>query len=300
MRNIFVFLITLLIGFVAKSQEKYEPLFSLSDYNYCIYGELELNYESDIHFKPQYDQAAYSKVQAKYNIRTPIVITFNRNDLLFFNKQPKIFLGEEPDKTLISTPTYTDSYYEQEPWMKVEAHTTSVDAGISSVMDVTFEAAPVMQISFNFLKWFNKLKEGQKDFTFQLDITGKTTSYTSYRNIRGTAKFDDLIINEFSDVPINIGCGVFYQFDYADALMANYLEDANKKVQQKFEQKFWVAYFKNLPEIPSTELLNFLIHPEGNFEVPFSGSFNSDTKHGSQKVTMNGKISLDGKSVKKD
>jgi hypothetical protein len=280
------FLLTILFSQQAYAQEDFQPLHSLSEYNYIIVGELELEFSHVVNFKP-----SGLKTEGTYMIQTPIMLSFNLNDLKFFKAQPLAFLGNTYDEVLVASTLYPFEILEAAGNMKVDGHYHAWENGDHYEVKASAELIHFLEIDFNHASFAEKIKAGNKDLQFRLSIRGRADESLPQQNIKGYAKGGDLLLTEGFKLPVMIGCGTFYGIDYTNAIVEKNLVES-KKEQARFEQQFESDYYKYLPQIEAMPLINYLINPQGNFKVPFSGSFVSNSESGYEKASYKGTLKL--------
>jgi hypothetical protein len=268
------------------AQDDFQPLHSLSEYNYIIVGELELEFSHVVDFK-----SSGLKVEGTYMIQTPIMLSFNLNDLKFFKARPLGFLGDTYDEVLVASTLYPLEFLEEAGTMKVDGHYHAWENGEHYEVKASAELIHFLEIEFNHASFTEKIKAGNKDLQFRLSIRGRADESLPQQNITGYAKGGDLLLTEGFKLPLMVGCGTFYGLDYLNAIIEKNLVESEKK-QAQFEQQFERHYYKDLPNIEAMPLVNYLIKPQGNFQIPFSGSFLSNSESGYEKARYKGILKL--------
>ncbi|MDP4186165.1 MAG: hypothetical protein Q8862_13535 [Bacteroidota bacterium] len=300
-RTAYLLVIILLTQLPVLAQSTYEPLHGVTGYDYKIKGELELIFSNSIDFKNG------NRVEGTYRIKSPVVLSFNLNDLKFFKAKPNEFIGYVENQYdaysgfvggLFELPQ--GGYQENENWMQVETQFKSSENDVVSKVNAKGEIYPVLQVYFSVPGYTEKLKSGLTGLQFRLMIKGVADSkYHPQRNVTGSASFGPMSLTEGFDLPVSVGCGTFYGSDLANALMKNNLLEADAAKKKEFECIYEAEYFKGLPRIDALKLVNFLIKPAGNYETPISGSFYSDSESGTEKATYTGNLRLWGGQIKK-
>ena len=256
MKNyLYLFLLVMFFPFTIQSQTDYQPLYSLSDYNYLIIGELELEFSNSVNFLE-----LSSRHEGFYIIKTPIVVMFNLNDLKFFKADPLAYLGNEYDEVLVSTPLYPLTYLPENSLMQVDAHFKSWEYDQLTEIKAKGKLSPILQIEFNHVTFTSALSKNQ-ELTFRINIFGVSDSFTQQTEVSGYGKMGDFTITEGFQIPLSIGCGTFFSFDLSEALILNQANLQDNQSQNQFETEFNKNYFKDLPEIPAMPLIDFLINP---------------------------------------
>ena len=291
-RYLFLFLILFYGASAIHAQTDFKPLHSLSNYNYIIMGELDMEFNNVVNFK-----ASATKIQSLYHIKTPIMLAFNLNDLKFFKAQPLQFLGETYDEVLLASTLYPYEKLEEAGSMKVDGHYHTWENGEHYEVKASAILHHFLEVKFNHASFNEKLKTGDKNLQFRLNISGRADEAIPQQEVKGYAKCGVMVLTEGFLLPISIGCGTFYGLDLVNALVTNNLVGDEKTIAI-FEQQHEQEYFKNLPTIDALSLINFLIKPQGSYEVPFVGSFASDTENGSEKANYKGTLRLFANSVK--
>lgn len=288
---VYVFLI--LCSLQTYAQADYQPLHSLSEYNYVMLGELELEFSNVVDFK-----SSGLKIDGTYQIKTPIMLAFNLNNLKFFKAQPLPFLGSTYDETLIASTLYPYEYLEEAGEMKVDGHYHAWENGDHYEVKASAQLYHFLEIDFNHASFNKKLKTGDKNLQFRLKISGRVDESVPQLGLTGYAKGGDMVLTEGFTLPVSIGCGTFYGMDLVNALITNNLFGTDKNKQDRFEEQYEQEYYKDLPTIDAIPLIKFLIKPQGNYEVPFIGSFTSDSENGSEKANYKGVLRLFANSIK--
>jgi hypothetical protein len=161
------------------AQSNYEPLHGVTGYDYNINGELELTFTHSIDFKNG------NKQEATYRIKSPVVLSFNLNDLKFFKANPKEFIGyvENPviascgypcGGGLIDIPQ--GGYREEESWMWVDEHVKWWEDGELTEIKARGEIYPVLQGYFSIPDYPEKYKAGLDQLQFRVIIAGASDS----------------------------------------------------------------------------------------------------------------------------
>jgi hypothetical protein len=272
------------------AQADYQPLHNLSEYNYIVLGELELEFSNVIDFR-----SSGPKIDGTYQIKTPIMLAFNLNNLKFFKAQPLQFLGDKYDETLVASTQYPFEYLEEADNVKVKGHYNAWENGEHYEVKATAELHHFLSIDFNHANFVDKIKADDKNLQFRLSIQGRADESQPQQNIAGYARSGDLQLTEGFTLPVMVGCGTFYGLDFVNAVMVNNLVESDKKNQDLFKLEFEREYFNNLPHIEAMPLINYLLKPQGNYEVPFSGSFLSNSDNGYEKASYTGTFRLFGK-----
>lgn len=161
------------------AQNNYEPLHGVSGHDYNIKGELDLTFTHSIDFKNG------NKQEATYHIKSPVVLSFNLNDLKFLKAQPSGFIGyvENP---VIATCGYPcggglidipqGGYQEEENWMWVDEHAKWWEDGKLTEIKARGEIFPVLQGYFSIPDYPEKYKTGLDQLQFRMIIAGASDS----------------------------------------------------------------------------------------------------------------------------
>ncbi|MCE5345074.1 MAG: hypothetical protein LLG13_02135 [Bacteroidales bacterium] len=278
-------------------QKDYQPIHGLSGFDYFIKGEIVLDFVNFVNIKE-----ASSKIESKYHLKSPVCVCFNLNDLKYFKARPAEFVGyvenQLGDGGLLNTPISPGEYLGENAMMKIEVWNKSWNYDEVTETKASGEMDPLIRIIFAIPDYAEKVKAGDANLQFRLNISANSDSYTRQKNVTGWAKAGPITLsNEDITLPVYIGCGTFYGTDLVKAQMANNLLEADKKKKNAFEQKFEQEYYKDLPRIDAMKLINFLIRPAESYEIPVSGSFGSPD--GNEKVTYSGTFYLFGKEMHK-
>lgn len=285
--SVFVFIVTTQL---TEAQGYYEPVHGVTGYDYDIKGELELKFTNSIDLKNGNQQ------KGTYNIKSPVLLSFNLNDLKFFKANPKEFIGYVENPVIASCggpcsggliDISQGDFREKENWMQADVHFIALEDGISSEVNAAGEIYPFMEVSFSIPDFSKEIKVGLNQLQFRLFVKGISDS--QYHPVR----------NVTTQLPISITCGTFFGSDMVDALMKRNLLEADAAKKKEFEDQFEKVYFKDLPRIDAIKLIDFLIKPVGNYETPIVGSFSSDSESGSERATYEGTLRLLGNQIRK-
>jgi len=320
-----------------EAQSNYEPLHGVTGYDYSIKGELEFTFTSSTNDKNG------NKHEGTYHIKSPVLLSFNVNDLKFFKADPKEFIGYVENQYdaysgysaggLIDIPQ--GGYREEENWMWVDEHLKWWENGELTEVKAHGEIYPVLAGYFSIPDYPAKYKTGLDQLQFRIAIDGSSDpDFHPTRNVvveHVSNKFNQngagsnlidaeamkeleradpaaaaeikkaagLLQNSAPDLSVNINCGSFYGQDLVNALMSNNLVEADKAKKGAFECRFEQEYFKDLPRIDAMKLINYLIKPVGNYEIPIVGSFFSDSEYGLERASYNGTLRFYGNRVQK-
>lgn len=288
-----LFLLVMFFPITLQAQSDYQPLHGLSDYNYLIMGELELEFSNSVNFPDN-----TFRQEGHYIIKTPMVVMYNLNDLKFFKAQPQSFLGIVYDETLVSTPLYPLVYLPENTFMNVESHVKSWEYDQLTEVKAKGKIEPLLQIEFNHEAFISGLSTGQELF-FRVKVFGTSDSYTQQSDVSGYVKFGNLTLTEGLEIPVSIGCGTFFPSDLGEALMTNQRNLTNEKSKTKFETDFSNNYYRDLPKIAAIPLIDFLIDPKETYLVPLNGSFSSSSSFGKETAQYKGTLRLFGGTQKK-
>lgn len=327
--------ISCLFGAVsAWSQETYEPLHGVTGYGYQVLGELELEYHSVVHFK-----TLDSKIERTYRIKSPVALWFNRNDLLFLKAEPKEFVGYMEYGGIFDIPDgghrleaenwmWADAH--QKIWDQGEFGELHVQGNVDPVLKAQFTIPAYPE---TYQQGLDKLKFRVSIFgashsrtpvqnvkvlyahpDLQQTLSNEGASLFTEEQLAQLEQMDPQIAAEMRQgaqlmnetaqtmtpqMEINVGSGSFYGLDFTNELIAANLVEADKKVQDEFERKFDINYFRNMPQIPALPLINFLISPSGTYTVPINGSFSSNSDSGTETTTYQGTFRFFGDRVSK-
>lgn len=182
---LFVFLFLAATRF-AEAQSHYEPIHGPTGSDYHIKGELELTFTSST------DDKNGNKYEGAYRIKSPVLLSFNLNDLKFFKASPKEFIGYVENQydafsgfssgSLMDIPQ--GGYQEDENWMWVEEHAKWWENGELTEVKAHGEIYPVLQGYFSIPDYPDKYKTGLDQLQFRITITGASDSkYHPTRNV---------------------------------------------------------------------------------------------------------------------
>ena len=190
MNQIYLWLIVLLFSIrlqVTEAQNSYEPLHGVTGYDYSIKGELELRCTHFIDYKDG------NKLEGSYHIKSPVLVSFNRNDLEFFQAQPKEFIGyvEKPfivscgepcSGGLIDIPQ--GGYQEEENWMWINEHVKWWEGDELTELKAQGEIYPVLKAFFSIPEYAEHYQKGLDQLQFRILISGSSDpKYHPTRNV---------------------------------------------------------------------------------------------------------------------
>ncbi|MGV8136415.1 MAG: hypothetical protein AB2L20_14490 [Mangrovibacterium sp.] len=319
------------------AQVNYEPLHGVTGYDYQIKGELELIFTSSIDDKNgNNSEGTYhvkSPVSLAFNLND---LKFFKADpkafIGYVENQYDAFSGYSGG-ALMDIPQ--GGYREEESWMWVDEHLKCWENGELTEVKAHGEIYPVLAGYFSIPDYSAKYKAGLDQLQFRIAIDGSSDpDFHPTRNVvveHVSNKFNQngagsnlidaeamkelervdpaaaaeikkaagLLQNSAPDLSVNINCGSFYGQDLVNALMSNNLVEADKAKKGAFECRFEQEYFKDLPRIDAMKLINYLIKPESNYEIPIVGSFFSDSEYGLERASYNGTLRFYGNRVQK-
>ncbi len=340
----FITLVPLLLITTLSSycQQTYEPLHSVTGYDYFVPGELELEYQGKTVFKE-----LNTAQDRSYHIVSPVILHFNLNDLIYFKAQPEDFTG------------YVENHYDAqngfsgglidilyngtedgENWMMVDEHIKTREGEEVREIKVKGEAYPVIQIHFSIPDYPEAYKSGLEKLLFRIAFSAPSDLSMEYQrnisveynsNSENASDSAEILIDEetirkleavdpalaeemrqsarilndaatflIPGLSLEVGCGTFFGLDLAEELVENNLVEASEEVKDQFSIKFEKNYFSNMPVIPALPLINFLISAKGVYEIPFSGSFASDSGSGTETAYYKGRLVFDSKNISKE
>lgn len=331
-----VFIISVHAQFT-EAQSKYEPLHGVTGYDYSIKGELELRCTHFIVYKDGNKQEGIyhikSPVLLPFNRNDLEFFKVQPREFIgYVENQFIASCGEPCGGGLISIPE--GGYQEEENWMWINEHVKWWDNGELTEFRGQGEIYPVLKVFFSIPDYPERYQAGLDQLRFRILIVGTSDSkYYPTRNVvveyfdnkfkrsAGENQIDaetmkkmkladpalaaemkeisGLLQDAPPDLSVIINCGSFYGSDLTNALMSGNLIEADKTRKEAFECRFEQEYFKNLPHIDAMKLINYLIKPVGNYEIPVQGSFSADSEYGSERTTYEGTLRFRGNQVRK-
>lgn len=188
MKFIYYFLIFVFIAssHFTEAQNNYQPLHGVTGHDYNIKGELELIFTNST------DDKKGNKYEGTYRIKSPVLLSFNLNDLKFFKAQPKEFIGYVENQYdahsgyssggLMDIPQ--GGYQEEENWMWVDEHAKWWESGELTEVKAHGEIFPVLKGSFSIPDYPDKYNKGLDQLLFRLTIAGVSDpKYHPSRNV---------------------------------------------------------------------------------------------------------------------
>lgn len=180
---IFVFIAS---SYFTEAQNNYEPIHGVTGYDYNIKGELELTFTSSA------DDKKGNKYEGTYRIKSPVLLSFNLNDLKFFKANPKEFIGYVENQFdaysgysgggLMDIPQ--GGYQEEENWMWVDEHAKWWENGELTEVKAHGEIYPVLQGYLSIPDYPDKYKTELDQLQFRLTIAGVSDpKYHPTRNV---------------------------------------------------------------------------------------------------------------------
>jgi len=183
----------LLMFQAANAQSNNEPLHGVSGNDYNIKGELKLTFTHAIDYKNK------NKQEGSYQIKSPVQLSFNLNDLKSFKANPKAFIGYVENPVIAScgdpcggglVDIAQGGTRVEENWMQADVHFISLEDGISSEINATGKIYPLMEVFFSIPDFSKEIKNGLNQLQFRLFVKGISDSqYHPVRNVK--AKSND-------------------------------------------------------------------------------------------------------------
>lgn len=279
----------------AVGAQPYQKIHGPSEFDYSVKAEIELEYASEVVFNT-YDQT----FKREYRLKAPFFLAFNLNDLKFFKAEPSEFIGYE-DNFMSSNYVFSDSENQHEitagmmlvsgMYMKSESPAEIQEQKLAGAIGTSPE------INFSLLGLSRQLQTG-KNPMFTLFISASPCPNCE-QEVKGYGKFtsqegNTLTVTEGLTLDLTMNSkGESYGADFVNALMANNLLEADKKVKDTFEEGFMIDYYKNLMKIEALPLIDYLMNPQGVYEVPFEG-FIKTTTDIPETTTFKGKLKVYG------
>lgn len=171
----------------AEAQNNYEPLHGVGD-DYNIKGELELKFTNSIDYKNG------NKQEGIYHIKTPVLLSFNLNDLKYFKAQPKEFIGYVENPVIASCgypcggglmDIPQGGIRAEENWMQADVHFVSMEDGISAEINSTGEIYPFIEVFFSIPDFSKDIESGLNELQFRLLVKGISDSqFHPVRNVK--------------------------------------------------------------------------------------------------------------------
>jgi len=178
------------------AQTDYEPIHGLSASDYNMKGELELVFTHFVDYKNG------NKTEEKYQIKSPVMLSFNLNDLRFFKAQPKEFIGYVEnqydafsgfsDGCLLDIPA--GGYQEDGNWMQVKEHLKYWTDGEFTEIKARGEIYPVLKINFSIPGYGEKLKDGFDKLNFRITVSGISSHFDPVQNV--VVELNNKIMND--------------------------------------------------------------------------------------------------------
>ena len=166
------------VFYFSKAQQTYKPIHGASGYDYCIKGTLELAFTHFVDLKNG------TKSEETYQIKSPVTLAFNLNDLKFFKAQPKEFIGYIENQydafSGYSSGSLIDiqqgGYEEKESRMWISEHVKWWEDGKLTELKAHGEIDPVLKIHFSIPDYPQKYKAGlgQLEFRIAINISSNT------------------------------------------------------------------------------------------------------------------------------
>jgi hypothetical protein len=294
LKNFGIVLVCTLLASAAGAQP-YQKIHGPSGFDYSVKAEIELEYASEIVF------STFSQTfKREYQLKAPFFLAFNLNDLKFFKAEPSEFIGYE-DNFMNSSYVFSDSENQHEitagmmlvsgMYMKSESPAEIQEQKLAGAIGTSPE------INFSLLGLSRQLRTGKKPM-FTLFISASPCPNCE-QEVKGYGKFTSQEGNTFTvtegltlDVTMN-SKGESYETDLVNALMANNLLEADKKVKNTFEEGFMIEYYKDLMKIEALPLIDYLMNPKGVYEIPFAGFIKTTTAI-PETTTFKGKLIVYG------
>lgn len=320
---------------IARAQNTFEPIHGVTGYDYHIKGELELRFSHQVDFKDGRKlEATYrikSPVVLAFNLNDLKYFKARPGEFAGYVENPDGLSGG-----LVDIPQ--GGLRDQENWMEVDEHLKSWENGELSEIKAKGEIYPLLTAFFSIPGFSDQLKSNLNQLQFRVTISGISNEFHPQRNVvveynnqeqklkeAGNGFLDEESLKQLeaadptmaaeiregdrlmresarsasSPLSVAVSCGVFFGFDLTDALIKNNLVEDNSPKKKAFENRFRETYFKDLPHFGALPLINFLINPAGNYQIPINGSFASDSEYGAENATYTGTLKLFGDAIQK-
>lgn len=290
--QIFIFLV--LISFEIFSQQSYQKLHGITESNYAIRAELDLNYTYSI----TVNDGAITRQVGSIAFKSPSFLNFNRNDLLYFKAEPGEFIY---DKLQIETNGFfSDSkglVNETAGFTSIDEHVDVTDSEGNSEISLKGYQLSSVEVGFILSDFAEKVKSGRKDFTFRLTFKHEVCPTCEQKDVTGFIRMLDMMLTDEFRLDGRIVNGQVFNAMLVQALIDNDFigKAGDDKKKQAFIDKFTDNYFRDMPQVDANRLIDFLINPTGVWEFPIAGFVNSPD--GTEKMTYKGTLKLDGENV---
>lgn len=178
----------LLLTHFAGAQNTNETLHGVSGYDYIVNGELELAFTHAIDFKNG------NKTNSTCRIKSPVQLSYNRNDLKSFIAKPLDFVGYVENPVLASCgypcgggliDIAQGGIRAEENWMQADMKIVSLEEGVSTEFEATGEIYPFMEVFFSIPDYRKDINAGLNQLKFRLFFKGTADSkYHPVRNVK--------------------------------------------------------------------------------------------------------------------
>jgi len=270
-------ILLLLATNVIFAQNKYERAHGVTQYDYSLKAELELEYTSDVNFVE-----VNTKILNAYKLKSPFFLQYNLNDLKFFRAEPDKFIGYE-DHFIDSNYGFSDSRNENEilaGMMQADVLQKSEGDAVTTEQKLSGAMGCSIDVNFCLLGLKDQLKTGLKP-KLTLFFSAPSCRNCDQQNVNGYAKTllpdgNNFTVTDGLTLEVPMEYGLSYANDFINILMDRNMLESEKREKDKIEEEFKVNYYKNLPKIDAFSLVDFLISPKGVYEVLFEGSVKTE------------------------
>lgn len=291
-----VFVLLALFVCQSYSQQSYQKLHGITESNYAIKAELDLNYT----YSNAVNDGSDSKQVGTISFKSPSFLNFNRNDLLYFKSEPGEFIYDPLQ--IETTCFFSDSkgiVNEAAGFTYIVEHINMTAPEGSSEISLKGYQMSSVEVGFILFDFAEKAKTGRKDFTFRLTFNHENCPTCEQKEVAGFIRYIEMMITEDLRLDGRTVNGPAFNGLLVQALTDNDMTGKAKddKKKQAFIDTFTDNYFKDMPQIDANRLIDFLINPKGVCEFPVAGFVNSPD--GTEKMTYKGTLKLNGDKVYK-
>lgn len=277
---------------VSFSQQAYQRLHSISESDYSLKTELELDYNYTVNLIEE--SAHHQSCSLTFN--SPGFLNFNKNDLLFFKAEPREFI-ETPLLIDIDC-CFSDSKGQNDEvagFTLIAEHVNIAEGDVKSEINLRGSQMSTVEVAFSLYDAEQKIKSGNKDYEFRLAFKHDECKSCDQKDVTGYIRYLDITISDDLRLDGRIINSVRFNDYLSEAFIGKNFAD--NKLKWAFEDRFTDNYYKDMPRIDAARLIDFLLNPKGIIEFSISGFTKSPD--GAENITYKGSLKIYGDMIYK-
>lgn len=276
------------------SQHAYERLHGISEADYSLKTELVLDYNYMV--KSNNETVNYQS--GSLSFKSYGFLNFNKNDLLFFKAEPEEFI-ETPLLIDIDC-CFSDSKGQNEEvagFTNITELVVIKEDDVKSEINLKGSQLSTVEIAFSLCDALQNIKSGNKDYQFRLTFRHDVCNSCDQKDVMGYTQYQDMTITDDLRLDGRIINSIRFNEYLNQVFMENNMAGKDDKLKRAFEYRFTDNYFKDMPKIDASILIDFLLNPKETIEFPISGFTKSPD--GTENMTYKGSLKIYGDKIYK-